>query len=60
MTAVLRPYFFIRIGHGYSIAKHPEAKKLALAKDIPIEVCPISNQVMNDNKLIISSANLKT
>ena len=44
---------FTRIGHGYSIAKHPEAKKLALAKDIPIEVCPISNQVNNDNKPFI-------
>jgi adenosine deaminase len=33
-----------RIGHGYSIVKHPEAKKLAFDRDIPIEVCPISNQ----------------
>jgi adenosine deaminase CECR1 len=34
-----------RMGHGYAIAKHPEAKKLARAKNIPIEVNPISNQV---------------
>ncbi len=34
-----------RIGHGYAIAKHPEAMKLAMEQDIPIEVCPISNQV---------------
>ncbi len=35
-----------RIGHGYSITKHPEALKLIKEHDIPIEVCPISNQVL--------------
>ena len=35
-----------RIGHGYSITKHPQALKLLKEKDIPIEVCPISNQVL--------------
>ena len=35
-----------RMGHGYAIAKHPEAKKLAKEKNIPIEVNPISNQVL--------------
>ena len=34
-----------RMGHGYAMAKHPEAKKLAIEKNIPIEVNPISNQV---------------
>jgi adenosine deaminase CECR1 len=34
-----------RMGHGYAIVKHPEAKKLAREKNIPIEVNPISNQV---------------
>ena len=34
-----------RIGHGYSITKHPQVLRLARERDIPIEVCPISNQV---------------
>lgn len=34
-----------RIGHGYSITKHPEILRLVKKKDIAIEVCPISNQV---------------
>ena len=34
-----------RIGHGYSITKHPEVLKMAKERDIPIELCPISNQV---------------
>lgn len=35
-----------RIGHGSAILKHPEILKLAREKNIPIEVCPISNQVL--------------
>ena len=39
-----------RMGHGYAMAKHPEAKKLAIEKNIPIEVNPISNQVKTIDK----------
>ncbi len=34
-----------RIGHGFAIAKHPSVMELARAKGIPVEICPISNQV---------------
>ncbi|XP_038637254.1 adenosine deaminase 2-A [Scyliorhinus canicula] len=35
-----------RIGHGYSINKHLMAKQLSKKLDVPLEVCPISNQVL--------------
>lgn len=34
-----------RIGHGFALSKHPAARAYSWEKDIPIEVCPISNQV---------------
>ena len=34
-----------RIGHGYAMAKHPVAQKMARDKAVAIEVNPISNQV---------------
>ncbi|XP_069759809.1 adenosine deaminase 2-A [Narcine bancroftii] len=35
-----------RIGHGYSINKHPMAKRISREFKVPLEVCPISNQVL--------------
>ncbi|XP_030387043.1 adenosine deaminase 2 [Scaptodrosophila lebanonensis] len=35
-----------RIGHGYAVTKHPLIMALAKYLDICIEVCPISNQVL--------------
>lgn len=35
-----------RIGHGYAITKHPKVMKIVKERQIAIEVCPISNQVL--------------
>ncbi|XP_027631457.1 adenosine deaminase 2 isoform X2 [Tupaia chinensis] len=34
-----------RIGHGFTMSRHPAVRSDSWYKDIPIEVCPISNQV---------------
>jgi len=36
-----------RIGHGDAITKHPVVKQLLATRQIPLEICPISNQVCN-------------
>jgi len=35
-----------RIGHGFSLDKHPKLVDMVKAKGIAIEVCPISNQML--------------
>ncbi|KZP15049.1 Metallo-dependent hydrolase [Athelia psychrophila] len=35
-----------RIGHGFSLVKHPKLMQLCREKDIMIEVCPISNEIL--------------
>ncbi|KAG6862094.1 hypothetical protein C0995_007224 [Termitomyces sp. Mi166 len=35
-----------RIGHGYSLVKHPKLIEVCRQKHIAIEVCPISNEIL--------------
>ncbi|KIJ35773.1 hypothetical protein M422DRAFT_180404 [Sphaerobolus stellatus SS14] len=35
-----------RIGHGFSMAKHPLLMKMCRERGIPLEVCPISNEIL--------------
>lgn len=35
-----------RVGHGFSLPKHPVVMDMYMKQKIPVEVCPISNQVM--------------
>jgi len=35
-----------RIGHGFSIVKHPKIMEICREREIAIEVCPISNEIL--------------
>ncbi|XP_032129594.1 adenosine deaminase 2-like, partial [Sapajus apella] len=35
-----------KIGHGFALSKHPDPRTYLRKKNIPIDVCPISNQVL--------------
>ncbi|KAI0797575.1 Metallo-dependent hydrolase [Abortiporus biennis] len=35
-----------RIGHGYSLVKHPKLMEICRNKGIALEVCPISNEIL--------------
>lgn len=38
-----------RVGHGYSLNKHPELIRICKEKDILVECCPISNELLGYN-----------
>ncbi|EIW51773.1 Metallo-dependent hydrolase [Trametes versicolor FP-101664 SS1] len=35
-----------RIGHGFSLAKHPKLMELCRERNIAVEMCPISNEIL--------------
>ncbi|KAK1217396.1 hypothetical protein PQX77_019936 [Marasmius sp. AFHP31] len=35
-----------RIGHGFSLVKHPKLMEICKERDIAVEVCPISNEIL--------------
>ncbi len=47
-----------RIGHGVSLARHPVLTDMVKERDICIEICPISNQVLGYTASICSHPSL--
>ena len=47
-----------RIGHGVSLARHPLLTQLVKERDICIEICPISNQILGYTASICSHPSL--
>ncbi|GAC96159.1 hypothetical protein PHSY_003739 [Pseudozyma hubeiensis SY62] len=47
-----------RIGHGVSLARHPLLTDMVKEKDICIEICPISNQILGYTASICSHPSL--
>lgn len=41
-----------RIGHGYSIAHHPHLMEIFKEKNIAVEACPISNEILGLTSII--------
>ena len=47
-----------RIGHGVSLARHPKLTDLVKERDICVEICPISNQILGYTASICSHPSL--
>ncbi|KAL0635920.1 hypothetical protein Q9L58_005164 [Maublancomyces gigas] len=43
-----------RIGHGFSLFKHPHLMRLCREKNICLEVCPVSNEILRLTSSILS------
>ncbi|KAJ7063456.1 hypothetical protein C8F01DRAFT_1219522 [Mycena amicta] len=44
----------LRIGHGFSLVKHPKLMELCRERNILVEVCPISNEILRLTSSMLS------